>query len=47
MTTDNGIVSLSGSVVSQAQKNHVVAVAEHTKGVKQVDSTALKISGEQ
>jgi hyperosmotically inducible protein len=47
VTTDNGIVSLSGSVVSQGQKNHVVAVAEHTKGVKQVDSTALKISGEQ
>jgi len=44
VTTSNGIVALSGTVVSGAQKTHVVYVARHTKGVEQVDSTALSIA---
>ena len=44
--TDHGIVALSGAVVSQAQKNHVIFVARHTKGVAQVDSTALNVSAQ-
>jgi len=39
--TNNGIVALSGTVVSEAQKTHVIYVARHTKGVQQVDTTAL------
>jgi hyperosmotically inducible periplasmic protein len=44
VTTSHGVVALSGSVVSQAQKNHVVYVAKHTDGVAQVDTTALNIN---
>jgi hyperosmotically inducible periplasmic protein len=46
VSTSNGIVALSGTVVSEAQKNHVIYVARHTKGVTQVDSTALKVSAQ-
>jgi len=42
--TNNGIVALSGTVVSEAQKTHVIYVARHTKGVQQVDTTALSIA---
>lgn len=42
--TNNGVVALSGTVVSQAQKTHVIYVARHTKGVQQVDTTALSIA---
>jgi len=42
--TTNGIVALSGTVVSGAQKTHVIYVARHTKGVQQVDTTALSIA---
>jgi hyperosmotically inducible protein len=42
--TTNGIVALSGTVVSGAQKTHVIYVARHTKGVQQVDTTALTIA---
>jgi len=44
VTTSNGIVALSGTVVSEAQKTHVIYVARHTKGVQQVDTTALSIA---
>jgi hyperosmotically inducible periplasmic protein len=44
--TSNAIVALSGTVVSQAQKTHVIYVARHTKGVSQVDSTALSVSAQ-
>ncbi|MGA8707952.1 MAG: BON domain-containing protein [Steroidobacteraceae bacterium] len=44
VTTKDAIVALSGRVVSQAQKEHVIYVARHTKGVTQVDSTALTVS---
>jgi hyperosmotically inducible periplasmic protein len=46
VTTSNAIVALSGTVVSQAQKSHVVYVARHTKGVTQVDSTGLNVSAQ-
>jgi hyperosmotically inducible protein len=46
VTTTDAIVALSGTVVSEAQKNHVIYVARHTKGVTQVDSTALKVSAQ-
>jgi len=46
VTTSNAIVALSGTVVSQAQKSHVIYVARHTKGVAQVDSTALNVSAQ-
>lgn len=46
VSTQDSIVALSGSVVSQAQKTHVIYVARHTKGVKQVDSTALHVSAQ-
>jgi hyperosmotically inducible periplasmic protein len=44
--TSNGVVALSGSVVSQAQKTHVIYVARHTKGVEQVDTTALAVASQ-
>ncbi|HEY6452051.1 MAG TPA: BON domain-containing protein [Steroidobacteraceae bacterium] len=44
VSTDNAIVALSGTVISEAQKNHMIYVARHTKGVTQVDSTALKVA---
>jgi hyperosmotically inducible protein len=46
VTTNNSIVALSGTVVSQAQRTHVIYVARHTKGVTQVDSTALTVAGQ-
>ncbi len=46
VSTSSAIVALSGTVVSEAQKNHVIYVARHTKGVTQVDSTALKVSAQ-
>lgn len=42
VTTKNGIVTLSGNVASKAQVQKAVAVAKDTKGVRQVDSSALK-----
>jgi hyperosmotically inducible protein len=42
--TSNGVVALSGTVLSEAQKAHLVNVARHTKGVEQVDTTALSIA---
>jgi hyperosmotically inducible periplasmic protein len=42
--TDQSIVALSGTVVSQAQRSHVIDVARHTKGVTQVDSSALSVA---
>lgn len=46
VTTNNAIVALSGTVTSRAQKEHVIYVARHTKGVTQVDSTALNVSAQ-
>jgi len=46
VSTQKSIVALSGTVVSEAQKSHVIYVARHTKGVAQVDSTALTVASQ-
>ena len=42
--TVNGVVSLSGAVASQAEKDKAVATAKGIKGVTRVDAAALKVS---
>lgn len=42
VTTKNGVVTLSGMTNSKAQVQKAIALAEMVKGVKQVDSAALK-----
>ena len=42
VTTKNGLVTLSGVVNSKAQMQKAVALTKSVKGVRQVDSTALK-----
>lgn len=42
VTTKNGLVTLSGTVNSKAQVQKAIAVAKDTKGVRDVDSSALK-----
>ncbi len=44
METVNGVVSLSGAVASQAEKDKAVATAKGIKGVTRVDAAALKVS---
>lgn len=41
--TSNGVVALSGTVRSEAQKTQLVHLARDTKGVHQVDTTALTV----
>ena len=43
--TVNGVVSLSGSVANQAEKDKAVSVARGIKGVQRVDSTGLRVAG--
>ena len=47
VNTSNGVVALSGTVISEAQKTHMIYVARHTKGVHQVDTTALAVESHQ
>ena len=42
--TVNGVVSLSGAVATQAEKDKAVATAKGIKGVTRVDAAALKVS---
>ena len=42
VTTKNGLVTLSGTVNSKAQVQKAIALAKDTKGVRDVDSSALK-----
>lgn len=42
--TVNGVVSLSGAVASQAEKDKAVTTAKGIKGVTRVDAAALKVS---
>jgi len=44
--TDNGVVMLTGTVVSNAQKAHLVRVARATSGVKQIDTSGLTVATE-
>jgi len=43
VTTDNGVVKLSGNVDSNAGKQRAVEVAQNVRGVKKVDSSAIKV----
>jgi hyperosmotically inducible protein len=45
VSTHDGVVTLTGTVASQAQKDHAERVAQRVKGVKSVDSSGLTISG--
>ena len=45
VTTTNGVVTLSGVLDSKAQVQKSIAVAKSVKGVKKVDSSALKTRG--
>lgn len=42
VTTTNGVVTLSGVLDSKAQVQKSIALAKSVKGVKKVDSSALK-----
>ncbi|WP_303636779.1 MULTISPECIES: BON domain-containing protein [Stenotrophomonas] len=42
--TVNGVVSLSGTVATQAERDKAVATAKGIKGVTRVDAAALKVS---
>ena len=42
--TVNGVVSLSGTVATQAEKDKAVTTAKGIKGVTRVDAAALKVS---
>jgi hyperosmotically inducible protein len=42
VTTNNGVVTLSGNVDSKAQVQKAIAIAKGIKGVHDVDSSALK-----
>lgn len=42
--TVNGVVSLSGTVATQAEKDKAVTTAKGIKGVTRVDSGALKVN---
>jgi hyperosmotically inducible periplasmic protein len=43
--TSNGLVSLSGTVATQAEHDKAVEVAKGIKGVKKVDAAQLKVAG--
>lgn len=43
--TSNGLVTLSGTVKSQAEHDKAVATAKAIKGVKSVDASQLKVAG--
>ena len=45
VTTSNGVVALSGSDGSKDAADHAEDIAKKVKGVKSVDSSALKSSG--
>ncbi|UOV04380.1 BON domain-containing protein [Pseudoxanthomonas sp. F37] len=42
--TVDGVVTLTGAVASQAQKDKAVAVAQQIKGVKRVDAGGLTLA---
>ncbi|WP_242891269.1 BON domain-containing protein [Stenotrophomonas maltophilia] len=42
--TVNGVVSMSGTVATQAEKDKAVTTAKGIKGVTRVDAAALKVS---
>lgn len=42
--TDNGVVSLNGMVLSNAERSRAVSITKATKGVKRVDASKLKVN---
>ncbi|MFS8137305.1 MAG: BON domain-containing protein [Thermomonas sp.] len=44
VTTNDGVVMLSGNVASAAEKKHAKKIAMHVKGVKSVDATGLMVA---
>ncbi len=45
VNTDDGLVSLRGSVLSSAEKRLAVEIARNIRGVRGVDADALRITG--
>jgi hyperosmotically inducible protein len=45
VSTNDGVVTLSGSVATQDEKQHAERVAQLVKGVKSVDSSGLTVGG--
>jgi hyperosmotically inducible protein len=45
VSTHDGVVTLSGTVASQTQKDHAERVARMVKGVKSVDASGLTVGG--
>jgi hyperosmotically inducible protein len=43
VTTNDGVVTLTGNVESSMEKNHAVRVARQIKGVKSVDASGLMV----
>lgn len=43
VSTNDGVVTLTGKVASEAEKNHAERVARHVKGVKSVDGSGLTV----
>ena len=44
--TVNGVVTLTGAVSNQAQKDKAIAVAKQIKGVSKVDASGLTLAAE-
>jgi Predicted periplasmic or secreted lipoprotein len=43
VSTNDGVVTLTGKVASKSEKNHAERVARHVKGVKSVDGSGLTV----
>jgi hyperosmotically inducible protein len=46
VNTNDGVVTLSGTVASEKEKTHAVAIAKKVKGVKSVDASGLTVSAD-
>ena len=44
VTTTEGVVAVTGTVVSEKQKTHAVSTAKAIKGVKSVDASGVTVS---
>lgn len=44
VSTDNGVVTLAGVVESNAERNRAVSISKGTKGVKRVNTSALRVN---
>lgn len=46
VSTRDGVVTLSGQVPSADERQHLIDSARNTRGVREVDATALKVAGQ-